>query len=286
MFAENKNAFMRKYLLILVLLFLSNLSFAQNEITEQPSIEIFLIDAYCKPDTPHPFILSFYTDAPAKSKVILDKKYEFSVSDEFTELHNIQIDINKLFFLDKQVQFVIQVEDSLGNKVTSETFDFDLPYEPVITGGSSLLTLCLFGGFVFLLPTPNYVIQKGQSYFSLTKEIPFLSFRSKSFRYPASYFALEFSYIFNAEDKKFFRTSYKRIFEIPVLEYLAPGIGGYTNFAGNNGIAPELTIGLFRLFDTFTIYSRYRYNFQPSGDKTHFHEINLGLYSGFFSVYL
>jgi len=277
---------MKKYILILIVVLLNNFIIAQNEEAEKQGIEIFLIDAYCKPDTPHPFILSFYTDVPAKSKVILEKKYEFIVSKDFSEMHTIQIDITKLFFLDKQVQFVIQVEDTLGNKVTSETFDFDLPYEPVITGGSSLFTLCLFGGFVFLLPTPNYVIQNGNSYFSLTKEIPFLSFRSKSFRYPASYFAFEFTYIFNATDKKFFRTSYKRIFEIPVLEYVAPGIGGYTNFSGNNGIAPEFTIGLFRVFDTFTIYSRYRYNFQPSGNKSHFHEINLGLYSGFFSIYL
>ncbi|BDQ02466.1 hypothetical protein [Ignavibacterium sp.] len=277
---------MNKLLILLFTVFLCHFNYAQNEDTTQQGIEIFLIDAYCKPDTPHPFILSFYTDIPAKSKVILDKKYEFVVSKDFEEMHNIQIDITKLFFIDKQVQFVIQVEDSLGNRVTSETFDFDLPYEPVITGGSSLLTLCLFGGFVFLLPTPNYVIQNGQSYFSLTKEIPFLSFRSKSFRYPASYFAIELTYIFKAEDKKFFRTSYKRLFELPVIEYVAPGIGGYTNFAGNNGIAAEFTIGLFRLFDTFTIFTRYRYNFQPSGNKSHFHEINLGLYSGFFSIYL
>jgi hypothetical protein len=277
---------MKKYILLLTVIFLNSFIIAQNEEEEKQGIEIFLIDAYCKPDTPHPFILSFYTDLPAKSKVILEKKYEFIVSKDFSEMHTIQIDITKLFFLDKQVQFVIQVEDTLGNKVTSETFDFDLPYEPVITGGSSLFTLCLFGGFVFLLPTPNYVIQNGNSYFSLTKEIPFLSFRSKSFRYPASYFAFELTYIFNATDKNFFRTSYKRIFEIPVLEYIAPGIGGYTNFSGNNGIAPEFTIGLFRVFDTFTIYSRYRYNFQPSGNKSHFHEINLGLYSGFFSIYL
>lgn len=277
---------MIKYLLILFVSLFNSFIIAQNEEVEKQGIEIFLIDAYCKPDTPHPFILSFYTDVPAKSKVILEKKYEFIVSKDFSEMHTIQIDITKLFFLDKQVQFVIQVEDTLGNKVTSETFDFDLPYEPVITGGSSLFTICLFGGFVFLLPTPNYVIQNGNTYFSLTKEIPFLSFRSKSFRYPASYFAFEFTYIFNATDKKFFRTSYKRIFEIPVLEYVAPGIGAYTNFSGKNGIAPEFTIGLFRVFDTFTIYSRYRYNFQPSGNKSHFHEINLGLYSGFFSIYL
>ncbi|MGQ9643629.1 MAG: hypothetical protein ACUVT3_07215 [Ignavibacterium sp.] len=277
---------MKKYFPILVVILLNNFIIAQNEEVEKQDIEIFLIDAYCKPDTPHPFILSFYTDVPAKSKVILEKKYEFIVSKDFAEMHTIQIDITKLFFLDKQVQFVIQVEDTLGNKVTSETFDFDLPYEPIITGGSSLFTLCLFGGFVFLLPTPNYVIQNGNSYFSLTKEIPFLSLRSKSFRYPASYFAFEFTYVFNTTDKKFFRTSYKRIFEIPVLEYIAPGISGYTNFSGNNGIAPEFTIGLFRVFDTFTIYSRYRYNFQPSGNKSHFHEINLGLYSGFFSIYL
>lgn len=277
---------MKKLLILLIALFLIQINYAQNEDSAHQGIEIFLIDAYCKPDTPHPFILSFYTDVPAKSKVILDKKYEFEVSNQFTELHTAQIDLGELFFMNKIVQFVIVAEDSLGNRTTSETFDFDLPFEPVITGGSSLFTLCLFGGFVFLLPTPSYVIQNGQSYFSLTKEIPILSFRSKSFRYPASYFAIEFTYIFNANDKKFFRTSYKRIFELPVIEYVAPGIGGYTNFAGNNGIAPEFTIGLFRLFDTFTIFTRYRYNFQPSGNKSHFHEINLGLYSGFFSIYL
>lgn len=277
---------MKKLLIVLITIFSSLISIAQNENTSKQGIEIFLIDAYCKPDTPHPFTLSFYTDVPTKSKVILDKKYEFDVSKDFLEMHNIQIDITKLFFIDKQVQFVIQVEDSIGNKVISETFDFDLPYEPVITGGSSLLTLCLFGGFVFLLPTPNYVIQNGQSYFSLTKEIPFLSFRSKSFRYPASYFAIELTYIFKTEDKKFFRTSYKRLFELPVFEYAAPGIGGYTNFLGNNGISTEFTLGLFRLFDTFTVFTRYRYNFKPSGNKSHFHEINLGLYSGFFSIYL
>ncbi len=140
---------MNKLLILLFTVFLCHFNYAQNEDTTQQGIEIFLIDAYCKPDTPHPFILSFYTDVPAKSKVILDKKYEFVVSKDFEEMHNIQIDITKLLFIDKQVQFVIQVEDSLGNRVTSETFDFDLPYEPVITGGSSLLTLCLFGGFVF-----------------------------------------------------------------------------------------------------------------------------------------
>lgn len=89
---------MNKIIVIISVLFsLTNL-YAQNEEPLQQGIEIFLIDAYCKPDTPHPFILSFYTDVPAKSKVILDNKYEFVVSKDFSEMHNIQIDITKLFF--------------------------------------------------------------------------------------------------------------------------------------------------------------------------------------------
>lgn len=274
------------YKLFIILLTLSTFSSFLVAQEETDSIEVYLIDAYCKPDLPHPFILSFFTSLPTKTKVILEDKYEFDVSTEFTDLHNAQIDVSKLFFLDKQVNFIIEGEDSLGNQFKSEVFDFDLPYEPQITGGSSLLTLCLFGGVVFLLPAPGYINQDGKEFFSLSKELPLISFRSKSFNYPASYISIEYTYIFNAEYRKFFRAGYKRLFEIPVFEYLSPGISAYTNFSSQNGISPEISVGWFKIYDTFTVYTRYRYNIKPSDSNSNFHELYLGLYSGFFSFYL
>ncbi len=277
---------MTTFRIILVAIILLTSSFyGQEKESDSSDFEIFLIDAYCKPEPPHNFILTFYTNLPAKTKVVIEEKYNFEISNDYKELHTAQIDISKLFFFNKQVDFVIISEDSLGNKFTSEKFDFDLPYEPDITGGSSLFTICLFGGFVFLLPSPQYVFQNGNNYFSLTKEIPVVSFRSKSFKYPSAYYSVEYTYIFNAENRKLLRSGFKGIIQTPFIEYISPGFGGFTNFSGQNGFSTEVTLGLFRIFDSLTLYTRYRYNLKPS-NKSDFHEINLGIYSGFFSIYL
>lgn len=260
------------------------ISFAQQE-TEL--IEIFLIDAYATPELPHTFVLSFFTSEPAITKVTLEKKYEYEVSSEFSEIHNISIDLTHLEFENRTVKFSIMSVDSIGNISINDEYDFDLPYEPKIESGSSLLTLCLFGGMIFALPVPGYVNNDSGEFFSLTKEIPIISFRSKSFNYPAGYLAIEYTYIFNAINKSFFRTGYKRLIELKHLRYISPGITAFTNFNGQNGLSPEISVGLFTIFNnTFTVYSRYRFNFKPGDTNANFHEVNLGLYSGFFSFYL
>lgn len=272
-------------ILITLLLFIN--IYSQNESDSyRYEMEIFLIDAYVRPEPPFIFILTYYTSDVCLSNVIIDGKYEFPVSDSLTESHKTKIDISELKFLDKNVNFIIETIDSSGNKFKSEEFEFDLPYEPVIKEGSSLLTLCLFAGSVFLIPAPGYVIKEDGNYFSLTKEIPVISFRSRSRNYPAGYLTFEFTYIFDAASRNYLRFGYKRIFETGFLEYISPGITAYTNFNGQNGFAPELSIGLFTMFDTFTLYTRYRYNFKPGDADKNFHEINLGLYTRFFSIYL
>jgi hypothetical protein len=253
---------------------------------DSSGIEVYLIDAYVKQEPPYIFILSFYTSEVCLSNVIIDEKYEYLVSNGLSEAHSAKIDISALNFLNKNVGFVIETIDSLGNKSLSEEFEFDLPYEPIIKDGSSIWTLCLFAGSVFVLPMPGYVNVNGESYYSLTKEIPIVSFRSKRGNYPSGYFALEYTYIFDAENRNFLRFGYKRIFAIDALEYISPGITAYTNFNGQNGFSPELSVGWFTLFDTFTLYTRYRYNFKPGDSNSDFHEINLGLYTRFFSLYL
>ncbi len=267
------------------------LLFALNTLTlihaqKTDSIEVYLIDAYVKPELPHKFTLSFFTSDVCKSKVIIDENYEYTVNDELSDMHKTEIGITTLEFDDKIVNFVIVTEDEVGNKYISEVFDFDLPYEPEVKHGSDLFQLCLFGGAIFLLPYPNLVLQKGESFFSLTKEIPIISFRSKSRKYPAGYLSLEYSFIFDASIKNYLRAGYKQFYELPYIEYFSPGVSLYTNFLGNNGIALETSIGLFTIVDTFTLYTRYRYNIKPGGSPGNFHEVSLGLYSSFFSVYL
>ena len=86
--------------------------------------------------------------------------------------------------------------------------------------------------------------------------------------------------------KNYLRAGYKQLYEIPYVEYLSPGVSLYTNFLGNNGIGLETSIGLFTIVDTFTLYTRYRFNIKMGDTPGNFHEISLGLYSSFFSFYL
>jgi len=255
-------------------------------LAQSDSIEVYLIDAYCTREMPYTFKLSFYTSEECKSKVVLDEKYEFDVSNELTDFHKKEIDINNISFSGKIVYFTIITETESGEKFESEKFDFDLPFEPQIESGSDLFTLCLFGSVIFLLPYPSYAFDNNSSYFSLTKEIPFISFRSRNLNYPSGYLSIEYSYLFNNDDPSYLRFGYKKLFEVSHIEYLSPGLSLYTNFDLNQGVSPELSVGLFTIEDTFTFYVRYRYNFTLQSNGANFQEINIGLYSGFFSLYL
>ncbi len=276
------------------LFFLILLSFAQfikaqgfdEEQSDSTAIEVYLIDAYVKPEPPYTFILSFYTSELCLSKVVIDKQYEFVVSDSLTESHSSKIDISALGFFERNVRFVIETVDSNGAKSESEEFEFDLPYEPTIGEGLSIWTLCLFAGSVFLLPMPGYVRTDNDNYYSITKDLPIISFRAKRGNYPSGYISLEYTYVFDVRYNNYLRFGYKKMFPVDYIEYISPGLTAYTNFMGQNGIAPEISIGWFTLLDTFTFYTRYRYNIKPKDSSSNFHEINLGLYTRFLSIYL
>jgi hypothetical protein len=250
------------------------------------SVEVYIIDSFITPEIPHTFILSFFTNEKATSKVIIDNKYTYDVSDTLTENHKAQINISNLKFDKETVPFVIVVKDSLGNESRSDVNNFDLPKEVKIKSESNFLLLCLFGGTVFLLPGPSVALTKHKNYFSLTKEIPLISIKKEGFNYPLGYVSVEYSHIFNAPIKNILRLGYKHIIEIPALQYVSPGISAFTNFEGFNGISPEFSVGFFKILDTFIVYARYRFNFKPGDSKNDFQEIGLGLYSNFFSIHL
>ncbi len=277
---------MQKIILLLsIILVLSVHLFAQDEGQNQDSIEVTVIDSYISPELPHSFLLTFFTSEPAKSKLILDNKYTYTVSDSLSENHNIKIDLSKLTFEKKDIPFIIEVQDSSGKTYKSENYDVEWPGQMKMQSESNFLLLCLFGGTVFLIPSPTYVTGPNGQYFSLTKEIPILSFRSSNYSYPVGYFSAEYSHIFHARTKNFFRLGYKQVMVVPYVEYVSPGVDWFTNFKGFNGISAEASIGWIKVLNTFTVYTRYRYNFKPGNSKDGFSEISIGLYSSFFSIY-
>jgi len=252
---------------------------------QQDTIEIYVIDNFVTPEIPHKLVLSFFTSEICKSKININGTSEIVVSSEPTDNHKIQIDLSTYTLKPSGNYFTLIVEGANGKSYSSEKDEFEIPKEVVVEGGSNFLLFCLFGGVVFALPSPVYVYTESGNYFSLTKEIPLVFLKSSSYNYPTGYFSVEFSHIINAPVKNFFRTGYKHIIEVPGIEYVSPGFNYITNFKGYNGISPELSLGLFKIFNTFTVYSRYRFNAKPGDAGSEFNEISIGLYSGFFAVY-
>lgn len=250
------------------------------------SIEVFIIDSYVPPENPNRFILSFYTSVSCKTKLVVDYRLIFSISEEFTDNHRIEVDIAKITTTKSKVNYVIQMENEAGIKSSSEVFELELSHsEVLVESKSSYLFTCLTGGVVFLTPTSTAVHANGKTYFGLNKEFPVLSFYSGGFNYPSGYLSVEYAHILKAEKKNYFRLGYKHIYEIPKLEYLSVGLNGFTDFRGFNGISPELSIGLFKIYNVFTFYSRYRYNFSPGKSGVDFSEFSIGLYSSFFTLH-
>ncbi len=257
-------------------------SFAQNG----GNVEIFLIDAYVTPEAPHKFVLSFFTTDSVKSKVVINNKYEFTVSENFTEDHKTEIDFTGFGFDSAYVPFYILVTDKSGAESKSEDFELILPDKNLIQHrevASPFLQLCI-GGVLFLMPSPGMSLHDETSRFTVSKEIPVITFYDEGYNYPSAYISLEYTYEFKAERKSYLRLGYNKIFPVNYIEYISPALKGYTDFKGNNGISAEISFGLFKFYKVYAVYFRYRYNYQPVEPFTKFHEISIGLFSSFFSI--
>lgn len=279
---KNRNRMIMKLLFFIFLIPLS-LIFSQEAKTE-----IFLIDSYVENET-NTFILSFFTSDSCKSKVIIDEKIELKVSDKFADSHKRNINLENYNLKKKIVPFKILVTNKNGAKTESEIYEFELSPElnEIQTDNSpGLLIMCCMGGTIFFFPSPAYIHQDGQDYFALTKEIPVFTIYGTDFEYPNAYFKLRYTYIFNHEHNHIIGTGYNHMFDVPVFEYVSPGVGVYSNFNGNNGANAEFSVGLFKITSVFTVFGKYRYNHSFSDKNETFHEISLGLYSSFFTINL
>ncbi|KUG24968.1 hypothetical protein ASZ90_005213 [hydrocarbon metagenome] len=275
---------MKKYLISFLLLFVLTLSSSAQD----ADVEVFVIDSYITQVEPYNFILSFFTDDSVTSTVTIENQYSFVVSDTLAEDHQIEIDLSNMTLDSAYVKFIISGKTKNGVNYISDQFEVIAPFKNLLQSDKdpSLLTMCCFGGIIFGLPSPTVVFQNGETMFSLAKEISLFTHYSGGYNYPAGYFGIEYAHIFNTEHQNFLRFGYKQIFTLKHIEFVSAGVSGFTSFKGFNGVSTEITIGWLKIYNAFTLYSRYRYNFQPSNFDRNFHEISIGLYSHFFSLNL
>ena len=272
---------MKIHNLIFTLLFLNVMLVAQ-----QDSIEVFIIDAFVTPEKPHTFKLSFFTDEEVKTSININDKYLIDISDEYLTDHSAEIDFSNYKSSKKFIPYNIILEKTNGDKVESETFELILPYEKFIETkeGDNPISTILVGMILYFIPSPNFVFVEKENYFSLTKELPIITFYSSGYNYPMGNISLEYTHIYEESINNFLRLGYKHIIPLDYIEYVSPGITGFTDFNGFNGIGGEVSVGLFTIYDVFTLYSRYRYNVKPSQTENYFHEISIGLFSHFFTI--
>jgi len=270
-----------------IFLFLST-TFAQVDSTAYGDIEVFVIDSYITQEQPYKFFLSFFTSDSCTARVQLMDNREYSVSAKLNDNHKIEIILAEELYKYARLKYFIYVKNREGTESRSQLYEVEIPRMIAIEKdkGSGLLQVCCFGGIIFGLPSPTIVMMNDKKIFGLSKEIPIFSFYSGGYNYPIGYVGAEYSYLFNSDKKNFIRIGYKHIFQIPLIEYVSIGANYFSDFKGYNGVSPELSVGLFKIQNVFTLYSRYRYNIQPGRSGTDFHEFSIGLYSNFFSLNL
>jgi len=270
-----------KYFVMVSLIFFSTF----NLYSQSGNTQIIIIDSFIPPEQPLTLNLSFFTNDPTSSKILISNEFEYTTTKELTSQHNIKIDISSIAVDEMVLHAFIIVTDSMNRITKSEELLIDYPKTIKVEKESNFLLFGLMFASVFIIPTPGYAYTEGESRFNLTKEIPLISFTSENINFPKSYFALELTHIYKADRSNFMRIGYRYMKEIPILKYYSPGVDLVTNFDGFNGIGASISLGLFDVLDTFTLYTRYRYNFQPSQSDRNFSEINVGLYTNFFSVH-
>lgn len=278
---------MFKIIFILTILFFVEIISGQTDSNRVSGTDIMIVDSYITAEVPNKFVLSFFTSDSCTSKIIVLGKKAYDVSKKFEENHKFEIKLVQLPIDSTGFHYEIIVKNKNGVETKSDITNVVIPNGVVIAPEQQpgVFMMCL-GGIIFGLPSPTYVFNGGKHNRALSKEIPLISFYSAGYNYPMSYFGIEYTYVFEAQKKNFFRIGYKHIFQLPAIKYLSPGVTGFTDFQGYNGMSLELSVGLFQIQNVFTFYTRYRYNFQLISGGTGFNEFLLGLYSNFFSLNL
>ncbi len=272
--------------IIYLLIVISANIYAQEEQTNIP-FDVFIIDSYITPEKPHKFILSFSTSDSCKTSVKINKLNSYQVSNEYTDLHKIDIELNEKDFISNIITYQINFISKENKIYTSENYFVELPQDIIIkeTKEFDYTQLCI-GGIVFAIPTFEYAFIDGKEYWGLSKEIPLYNFYGIGYNYPQGYISFEYSHYLKSERKNIIRFGYKHLFQPNEIKYISTGVSYLSNLKGYNGISLELSLGLFQIKNIFTFFTRYRYNVPSQKNMKDFYEFSVGLYSNFFSLNL
>lgn len=274
---------MKKILLMIILLLPYFLIAQQNE--NYFSDDIFVIDSFITPEKPHKLYLSFSTNDSCKSNVKINKHKNYVVSNEFTDLHKIEIELNDNDLIAEVITYQITLTFKNNKTITSENYFVELPQELSVKHETSFnYTQMCIGALVFAIPTLNYSFINGKEFLGLSKELPLYNFYNRGYNYPEGYISFEYTHYLKAENKNIIRFGYKYIFQMGQIKYISPGITYLTNLKGFNGISIESSVGLFQIKNVFTTFVKYRYNLLPNKSSNNFYEFSIGLYSNFFSL--
>lgn len=274
-----------KKIIILFIVIVSSV-FSQEE-QENIPVDIFIIDSYITQEKPHKLILSFSTSDSCKSFVKINKLNSYQISNEYTDLHKIEIEINEKDFISNVITYQINLTTKENKNYISENYFVELPEDILLKEAKEFdyTQLCI-GGIVFAIPTFEYAFIDGKEYFGLSKEIPLYNFYGKGYNYPQGFISFEYSHYLKAERKNILRFGYKHLFQPKEIKYISTGISYLSNLKGYNGVSFEFSLGLFQIKNVFTFFTRYRYNLLLQKDAKDFYEFSIGLYSNFFSLNL
>jgi len=189
--------------IFMIILFIS--FFCGGNSFSQKTTDIFLIDSYVTPELPYKFVISFFTVDSVTSKVLIDNKYTYQISSEFTDNHKNEIDFSEIKFDSSTTFVVIEVTFPTGERLYSEKYDLLIPFlvKEKIIESQNIILMCCTGGTVLGFPSPTYVRMEGKDHFGLSKEIPFFSFTKSNSLKPLGALTLEYSHIFDAPKKNF-----------------------------------------------------------------------------------
>ena len=274
---------MRKTVLFLIVITCFKI-YAQVDSSFAAQNEIFVIDSYITPEIPHKLVVSFSTSDSCTSIILLKNIQTFVVSNSFTDNHKIEIELQGYKVDSAIIKYQINARTKSGAESQSEEFEVELPKEIVLSEENDVnWTQMCIGGLIYALPTLEYVQMDGGEHLGLSKEIALWSFSSNGYNYPQGYIGVEYSHYLGADKKNFLRLGYKHVFQLEQLKYISPGLSVFGDFKGYNGLSAEVSLGLFQIKNVFTLYTRYRYNFQLKSGNNDFNEFSLGLYTNFFS---
>lgn len=251
------------------------------------TINVTVLESYLTGNEKPQIIIYFFSDDSCFSKINFKNSGLELKSIKSTE-HRFTTDLNKFKPVPEKITGYIYTssDNETFNLADSFEVEHNFDIKEANENQDGFLKMCCLGSTIIGLPYPALIQLNKKNYFGINKEIALLTIKGSGYNYPAGYFALDYTYIFNAPTKNILRFGYKHLFELPVFEYISPGVNGITDFKGNNGIAGELSFGILKISDVFTLYSRYRYNYIPKKNDKCFHEITIGLYSSFFSLNL